>query len=165
MRESRVPKKSVFTRGFGVFCFGIPWGRCPAPKPSALPTALHPDYSFFVVILTGFGLAVARSPATSTPNRLACKASRIPTALHLNFWNGYIIANFFAKVKSFGEFFCNWGRSFFTSPPALFILLCLFLALLLLHQEYAEQLLSNRRASLVLHIYGKFYKRSRREYV
>ena len=82
---------------------------------------------FFVVILTGFGLAVARSPATSIPNRLACKASRIPTALHLNFWNGYIIANFFAKVKSFGEFFCNWGRSFFTSPPC-FIYSSLFVS-------------------------------------
>jgi len=43
LRESRVPKKSVFTRAFGVFCFGIPWGRCPAPKPPALSTAPRPD--------------------------------------------------------------------------------------------------------------------------
>ena len=43
LRERIVPKKSVFTRAFGVFCFEIPWGRCLAPKPGALPTALHPD--------------------------------------------------------------------------------------------------------------------------
>ena len=41
LRERIVPKKSVFTRDFGVFCFGIPWGRCPAPKASALPIAPH----------------------------------------------------------------------------------------------------------------------------
>ena len=45
LRERIVPNKSVFTRAFGVFCFEIPWGRCLAPKASALPTALHPDYS------------------------------------------------------------------------------------------------------------------------
>ena len=56
LRERIVPKKSVFTRVFGVFCFGIPWGRCLAPKPGALPSALHPDYLIFK-ILTGFGLA------------------------------------------------------------------------------------------------------------
>ena len=33
----------MFTRDFGVFCFGIPWGRCPAPKASALPIAPHLD--------------------------------------------------------------------------------------------------------------------------
>ena len=43
LRERIVPKKSVFTRAFGVFCFGIPWGRCLAPKRRALPTAPHPD--------------------------------------------------------------------------------------------------------------------------
>ena len=43
LRESRVPKKSVFTRAFGVFCFGMPWGRCPAPKCGAIPDSLHPD--------------------------------------------------------------------------------------------------------------------------
>ena len=43
LRESRVPKKSVFTRLFVVFCFGIPWGRCLAPKRRALPTAPHPE--------------------------------------------------------------------------------------------------------------------------
>ena len=43
LRERIVPKKSVFTRAFGVVCFGIPWGRCPAPKARALPTALHPE--------------------------------------------------------------------------------------------------------------------------
>ena len=43
LRESRVPKKSVFTRAFGVFCFGMPWGRCPAPKCGAIPASLHPD--------------------------------------------------------------------------------------------------------------------------
>jgi len=43
LQESRVPKKSVFVRLFGVFCFEIPWGRCLAPKASALPTALHPE--------------------------------------------------------------------------------------------------------------------------
>ena len=50
LRESRVPKKSVFTRLFGVFCFGIPWGRCPAPKAPALPTAPHPDIFDFVYL-------------------------------------------------------------------------------------------------------------------
>jgi hypothetical protein len=43
LRERIVPKKSVFIRVFGVFCFGTPWGRCLAPKARALPTALHPD--------------------------------------------------------------------------------------------------------------------------
>ena len=43
LRERIVPKKSVFTRAFGVFCFEMPLGRCPAPKPGALPTALHPE--------------------------------------------------------------------------------------------------------------------------
>ena len=42
LREKIVPKKSVFTRDLGVFHFEIPWGRCLAPKPGALPTALHP---------------------------------------------------------------------------------------------------------------------------
>ena len=37
LQERIVPKKSVFTRDFSVFCFGIPWGRCLAPKASALP--------------------------------------------------------------------------------------------------------------------------------
>jgi len=33
LRESRVPKKSVFTRLFGVFfCFGIPWGGVLLPN-------------------------------------------------------------------------------------------------------------------------------------
>ena len=50
LRKRIVPKKSVFTRLFSVFDFGIPWGRCPAPKPGALPTALHPDilFCFFI---------------------------------------------------------------------------------------------------------------------
>ena len=43
LRERIVPKKSMFTRVFGVFCFGIPWGRCLAPKPPALSTAPRPD--------------------------------------------------------------------------------------------------------------------------
>ena len=43
LRKSRVPKKSVFTRLFGVFCFFGERRRCPAPKARALPTALHPD--------------------------------------------------------------------------------------------------------------------------
>ena len=43
LRERIVPKKSVFTRAFGVFCFEIPWGRCLAPKPPALPAAPHPE--------------------------------------------------------------------------------------------------------------------------
>ena len=54
LRERIVPKKSVFTRAFGVFCFGIPWGRCPAPKPGALPIALHLDgeKTYEIVVLT-----------------------------------------------------------------------------------------------------------------
>ena len=43
LRERIVPKKSVFTRAFGGFCFGILWGRCLAPKRRALPTAPHPE--------------------------------------------------------------------------------------------------------------------------
>ena len=43
LRERIVPKKSVFTRDFGVFCFEIPCGRCLAPKRRALPTAPHPE--------------------------------------------------------------------------------------------------------------------------
>jgi len=43
LKGSIVPKKSMFTRLFSVFDFGKPWGRCPAPKPGALPTALHPE--------------------------------------------------------------------------------------------------------------------------
>ena len=50
LRERIVPKKSVFTRAFGVFCFEIPWGRCLAPKASALPSALHPDMIYFCYI-------------------------------------------------------------------------------------------------------------------
>ena len=46
LRERIVPKKSVFTRGFGVFCFEIPLGRCLAPKRRALPTAPHPEKIF-----------------------------------------------------------------------------------------------------------------------
>ena len=41
LQESRVPKKSMFTRLFSAFDFGKPWGRCPAPKRRALPTAPH----------------------------------------------------------------------------------------------------------------------------
>ena len=43
LQERIVSKKSVFVRVFGVFCFGIPWGRCLAPKRRALPAAPHPD--------------------------------------------------------------------------------------------------------------------------
>ena len=43
LRESIMPKKSVFVRLFGVFCFEIPLGRCLAPKARALPTAPHPE--------------------------------------------------------------------------------------------------------------------------
>ena len=43
LQERIVPKKSVFVRAFGVFCFEIPMGRCPAPKASALPIAPHLD--------------------------------------------------------------------------------------------------------------------------
>ena len=56
LRERIVPKKSVFIRAFGVFCFGIPWGRCPAPKARALPTALHPEVC---KILIFFGFSVS----------------------------------------------------------------------------------------------------------
>ena len=38
-----MPKKSVFTRLFGVFCFLGECSRCPAPKPPALSTAPRPD--------------------------------------------------------------------------------------------------------------------------
>ena len=63
LRERIVPKKSVFTRDFGVFCFGIPWGRCLAPKARALPTALHPGryLILFMVGMTGFDVSPAGS--------------------------------------------------------------------------------------------------------
>ena len=43
-------EKSMFTRLFGVFCFGIPWGRCPAPKRRALPAAPHPEVYCQIII-------------------------------------------------------------------------------------------------------------------
>ena len=43
LQERIVSKKSVFTRGFGVFRDFIMRGRCLAPKARALPTALHPE--------------------------------------------------------------------------------------------------------------------------
>ena len=45
--------------------------RHPGPKPGALPTALHPE-KYKILILTGFGLAVARSP----------RGSNLPPASH-----------------------------------------------------------------------------------
>ena len=42
LRESIMPKKSVFVRLFGVFCLEILLERCLAPKARALPTAPHP---------------------------------------------------------------------------------------------------------------------------
>ena len=56
-----VPKKSVFTRLFGVFCFGMPWGRCLAPKPGALPTALHPEKFIFCFILRYYIILYTKS--------------------------------------------------------------------------------------------------------
>jgi len=49
LRERIVPKKSVFTRVFGVFCFGTPWGRCLAPKAPALSTAPRPEIVFIII--------------------------------------------------------------------------------------------------------------------
>ena len=43
LRERIVPKKSVFTRAFCVFCFEIPWMWCLAPKAGTLPTELRLD--------------------------------------------------------------------------------------------------------------------------
>ena len=76
---------------------------------------------FFIVVLTGLGhLAALTRPQRVIhylqhliPNRLACKASRIPTALHpeMFFCNKDIITVFCGKVKPFEKFFCNVGRS------------------------------------------------------
>ena len=98
----------------------------------------------FILVLTGLGLASARSPRGSNtppacyslplgrsknaprfshylqhllPKRLAGKVSRIQTRhTSLYFANGYIIANFCSKVKPFGEFFAIWGEAFRFSP-------------------------------------------------
>ena len=71
-----MPKKSVFTRAFGVFCFEILLGRCPAPKPGALSTALHPDILFCFFIF-----AVVRcASCCGTQNLLLAFAPQILTA-------------------------------------------------------------------------------------
>ena len=154
LRESRVPKKSVFTRVFGVFCFGMPWGRCPAPKPSALPTALHPDYS---VILAPKPPCLQGFAHTDAP--------------HLDFiWNGYIIADFFWKVKPFAKFFMRMGGEAVCLSPFFLFLFIFFLLRLSplwypLHQECAEPQPSNRRVYPFRHTDGKFDKRSPRAIV
>ena len=49
LQESRVPKKSMFVRLYGIFDFCGEGSRCPAPKRCALPTAPHPVIKFFQI--------------------------------------------------------------------------------------------------------------------
>ena len=49
LRESRVPKKPMFTRVFSVFRDFIMRGRCLAPKRRALPIAPHLDCVFLIL--------------------------------------------------------------------------------------------------------------------
>ena len=49
-----MPKKPMFTRVFGVFRDFIMRGRCLAPKPGALPTALHPVKNSCLIIIADF---------------------------------------------------------------------------------------------------------------
>ena len=71
LRERIVPKKSVFTKAFGVLCFGIPWGRCPAPKARALPTALHPEIlNSYLYLRLSAALPVVTKPLTSQGSSL-----------------------------------------------------------------------------------------------
>ena len=49
LERDRVPKKSVFSRTFNGFAFLGKRSRCPAPKPSALPTALHPENLYYFI--------------------------------------------------------------------------------------------------------------------
>ena len=63
LRGNILPKKSVFTRLFGVFRNLITMGRCLAPKARALPTALHPDYLILIYFLQ---LSAALPVATKT---------------------------------------------------------------------------------------------------
>ena len=44
LRERIVPKKSVFTRVFGVFCFGMPWGGVLLPKQARYQLRYIPKY-------------------------------------------------------------------------------------------------------------------------
>ena len=50
LKGSIVPKKSVFTRAFGVFRDFIMRGRCLAPKPSALPLGHTPRNIYLSII-------------------------------------------------------------------------------------------------------------------
>ena len=81
-RESRVPKKSVFTRAFGVFCFLGECGRCPAPKASALPIAPHLDniQLFFAAIVRLFFLNLRALPVVTKAQ--ASQSSLSPSHCH-----------------------------------------------------------------------------------
>ena len=72
LRESRVPKKPMFTRAFGVFRDFIMRRRCPAPKARALPTALHPEiFNFLFDLQLSAALPVATKALTAL---LACQS-------------------------------------------------------------------------------------------
>ena len=62
LRERIVPKKSVFTRAFGVFCFEIPLGRCLAPKASALPVVTKAQTAFVTSLVFAKSLPLEKSP-------------------------------------------------------------------------------------------------------
>ena len=77
LRESRVPKKSMFTRAFGVFYFLGECSRCPAPKARALPTALHPEvFNFLFDLQLSAALPVATKALTAP---MACQS---PSCCH-----------------------------------------------------------------------------------
>ena len=86
LRESRVPKKSMFTRAFGVFYFLGECSRCPAPKRRALPTAPHPEI---------FSCSCLQLSAALPVETKSLYIKRNNTR--------HIISDFFSCVKSFSS--------------------------------------------------------------
>ena len=151
----------------------------------------HTSIFFFMVVLTGLGLAAARSPRGSntppacyslpfghSPNALRFShclrhLDPKPTCLqgfaHTNcvtsrnvFCNKDIITVFCGKVKPFEKFFYNVGRSGLLLPFFGFILPYWLLPRLRRHQGCVRRPPSNHLASRSLHICDKFDRRSPR---
>ena len=101
----------MFTRTFRVSLLGAerPFARGGVPAGVLLPK------------LARYQLRHTSISIELLPKRLACKASRILETCYIPifFWNGYIIADFFAKVKTNFCFYLCLGRNFCFSPFAL----------------------------------------------
>ena len=92
LREKIVPKKSVFTRRFSQCLQGL-FGFCSLARSALLPAGASPPVS-----------------CSQTKRATNCATSR------LFIWNGYIIANFCGKVKSFIQFLFAFGEKLLLLP-------------------------------------------------